>query len=98
MERITLTYSSSEALIKELRTLGKNFHSKRFANLRGRKWLESLKTNLLTLNTNQDTSLGPTLPLTFEIIYGHAFKVAPKVKVAPTTSFSEDDFKAMLKR
>lgn len=98
MERITLTYTSPEALIKELRTLGKNFHSKRFANLRGRKWLESLKTNLLTLNTNRDSSSGPTLPLTFEIIYGHAFKVAPKVKVAPTSSFSTDDFKAMLKR
>jgi malonyl-CoA O-methyltransferase len=97
MERITLTYSSAEALIKELRTLGKNFHAHRFQALRGKDWLHEFKVQLSALSTSTNP-LEPCIPITFEIIYGHAFKVAPKIKVASSATFSEGDLRAMLKR
>jgi malonyl-CoA O-methyltransferase len=97
MERITLTYSSPESLIADLRTMGRNFHPHRFQALRGKDWLRALKKNLLTLNIHKD-SKELCLPLTFEIIYGHAFKVAPKIKVTQTASFSPEDLKAMIHR
>lgn len=97
MERITLTYSSPKSLIADLRSLGRNFHPQRFTSLRGKDWLRVFENNLLTLNTHK-SSTELCLPLTFEIIYGHAFKVAPRIKVAQTTSFSAQDMKAMLKR
>jgi malonyl-CoA O-methyltransferase len=97
MERITLTYSSVDALINELRSLGKNFHTERFQSLRGKAWLREFKSQLSSLSTSTSPH-EPCIPITFEIIYGHAFKVAPKIKVASSTTFSESDLRAMLKR
>ena len=92
MERITLTYSSPESLIQDLRTLGGNFNYKRYQALRGRSWLKEFKSQL-SLLTNESLKI----PLTFEIIYGHAFKVAPKIKVSQSSAFSAEDMRAMLK-
>ena len=133
MERITLTYSTPEALIEDLRSLGGNFNYNRFPALRGRKWLQEFKNQLkllgqsvtpprasngerkkeradevmnMGMNTGMNTGRNdstatstpsPKIPLTFEIIYGHAFKVAPKIKVSETSAFSADDMRAMLK-
>ena len=101
MERITLTYSTPDALIKDLRTLGRNFNNARFKALKGRGWFENLKTQLIHLSNSKNTVPGVDstlkIPLTFEIIYGHAFKVAPKIKVTGSASFSEEDMRSMLK-
>jgi malonyl-CoA O-methyltransferase len=36
--------------------------------------------------------------LTFEIIYGHALKPPPRLKVAPQTTLSLDDMRAALQQ
>ncbi|MFY8054349.1 MAG: biotin synthase, partial [Limnohabitans sp.] len=78
MERITLTYESPERLLEELRQLGRNFHAQRFAGLRGRTWYQQLQRALLALASPQHNG---RLVLTIEVIYGHALKPLPKIKM-----------------
>ena len=94
MERIVLTFETPERLLAELAGLGRNFHPKRFAGLRGRGWKSQLLQSLEGLRSG---SHGDRLPLTFEIIYGHALKAAPKVKVSGQSVVSEQDLRSMLK-
>ena len=94
MERITLSYSSAEALLKELRELGRNLHSARFEALRGRGWQAHL---VRALEAGLPRGEDGRLLLTFEIIYGHAFKPTPRVPLAPSQSVSVDDMRAMLR-
>ena len=93
-ERIVLTFETPERLLAELAGLGRNFHPKRFAGLRGRGWKSQLLQSLEGLRSG---SHGDRLPLTFEIIYGHALKAAPKVKVSGQSVVSEQDLRSMLK-
>ena len=96
MERITLTYETPEALLKELRTLGRNLNIYRFQGLRGRSWLKTLHQQLqahLALPTQAGR-----LALTFEVIYGHAFKAPTRLSVKPETQVSLAQMKAQLKR
>ena len=93
MERVVLTFESPERLLAELAGLGRNFHLARFAGLRGRRWKAQL---LQELATQRSASHGSQLPLTFELIYGHAFKAAPKVKVSSLSSISERDMRGLL--
>lgn len=72
MERLTLTYASTAALLAELRELGRNLHPKRFAGLRGRAWRQRLEAEL-----NAMRSADGRIHLPIEVIYGHAFKPAP---------------------
>ena len=74
METITLSFASAQRLLQELRGLGRNFHPQRFAGLRGRGWLDRLHDALQTHARLPDGQLG----LRFEIVYGHAFKAAPR--------------------
>ena len=78
MERITLTFETPERLLQELRGLGHNLHVGRFQGLRGHQWHARL---LLALG-------GQPLQLTFEVVYGHAFKPAPKFDVQAQSSVS----------
>ena len=78
MERITLTFETPERLLQELRGLGRNLHPARFAGLRGRQWHGQLRQALAE----------EPLQLTFEIIYGHAFKPAPRHSVRAETVLS----------
>jgi malonyl-CoA O-methyltransferase len=78
MERITLTFETPERLLQELRGLGRNLHTQRFAGLRGRAWQNRLLQGLREA----------PLQLTFEIIYGHAFKPAPRLAMRPETVLS----------
>ena len=102
MERITLTYSSSASLIQDLRAMGANFNRNRFNALRGKRWMQEFKTQLFhtaqTKNTPpSESQSNAQTPLTFEIIYGHAFKVAPKIRVTESSAFSAEDMRAILK-
>lgn len=94
MERITLTFASPERLLQELRELGRNLHPQRFAGLRGRRWHSQLLAQLQTLAQPADNG---ALALTFEIIYGHAFKPAPRLRVAAESAVSLQDMRAMLR-
>ena len=93
MERITLTYETPARLLQELRELGRNFHPRRFPALRGRAWKASLEQAIgKQLVKGEDGRL----TLTFEVIYGHALKAAPKVRLSPLSSVSVEDMRSML--
>ncbi|MBB1075790.1 biotin synthase [Rhodoferax sp. 4810] len=88
MERITLTFETPERLLQELRGLGRNLHAGRFGGLRGRGWHRQLLQALAQ----------QPLQLTFEVIYGHAFKPAPRLSVAAHSEISLDNMRAALAR
>ncbi len=88
MERITLTFETPERLLQELRGLGRNLHVARFAGLRGRRWHQKLLQALGQM----------PLQLTFEVIYGHAFKPVPRLTVSAHREISLDDMRAALSR
>jgi malonyl-CoA O-methyltransferase len=94
MERITLTFPTAQRLLQELRELGANLHPQRFAGLRGRGWHARLLAALEEHLPRTDGGLG----LTFEIVYGHAFKPAPRVRVAEHSFVSLQDMRAMLRK
>lgn len=80
MERLTLTYDTPERLLAELRTLGRNLHPARFAGLRTPAWRERL---LRLLDERLRPAPGAPLALSFELVYGHALKPAPREPLAP---------------
>jgi malonyl-CoA O-methyltransferase len=88
MECITLTFESPQRVLQELRGLGRNLSVGRFQALRGRRWharlLDAIEKN--------------AMQLTFEVIYGHAFKPAPKLTVQARSQISLDQMRAALKR
>jgi malonyl-CoA O-methyltransferase len=92
MERITLTYETPARLLQELAELGRNFHPARFPALRGRGWKAQLEQALALHLTGEDGRLS----LTFEVIYGHALKAPPKIKVGALSSVSVADMRSML--
>ncbi|HVZ44536.1 MAG TPA: methyltransferase domain-containing protein [Ramlibacter sp.] len=94
MERITLTFETPERLIAELRGLGANLHRERFAALRGRGWHARLRQAI----DEHLRAVDARLALTFEIIYGHAFKPAPRTKMSEQSSVSLADMRSMLHR
>lgn len=93
MERIHLQYSDPARLWQELRELGRNFHPQRFAGLRTPRWKKALEASLAA-----STAPSQPLTLTFEIIYGHAFRAPPKATVQPQSSIALDDMRSMLQR
>ena len=95
MEHITLTYSSPQSLLAELRTLGRNLHPQRFAGLRSRAWLARLHA---ALSAGLASPAGDgRLQLTFEVVYGHAFKPAPRLTMQAETTVSLDQMRSALK-
>jgi malonyl-CoA O-methyltransferase len=94
MERITLSYSSGQTLLQELRGLGRNLHPKRFPALRGKHWYRTLCTAL------ERELRGPDgrLVLSFEVVYGHAFKPRPKLTVASETRVPLEEMRRSLRQ
>ena len=77
MERITVTYDTAAALLADVRALGGNPLSTRRRGLIGRAaWRRMLAA--LEAQRRPDGKLA----LTFEVIYGHAFRPAPRVTAA----------------
>jgi malonyl-CoA O-methyltransferase len=77
MERITVTYDTAAALLADVRALGGNPLSTRRRGLIGRAaWARML--GALEGQRRADGKLA----LTFEVIYGHAFRPAPRVTAA----------------
>jgi malonyl-CoA O-methyltransferase len=94
MERIELTFDSPQRLLQELRELGRNLHPARFAALRGCGWRDRLHTALQTLADPADGRLR----LTFEVIYGHAWRPQRRLAVAAETALSLDEMRGALRR
>jgi len=104
MERIVLTYATPEAALAELRTLGRNLHPQRFGSLRGKTWRSALGDALSVLAQSAaldgaasgTDAAGNRIAFTFEIIYGHAFKPKPRIRLAPESAVSLRDMRSML--
>jgi malonyl-CoA O-methyltransferase len=74
MEQITVTYDTAESLLADVRAFGGNPLATRSRGLVGRAaWQRMLAA--LERQRRPDGKLG----LTFEVIYGHAFRPAPRV-------------------
>ena len=95
MERITLTYSTPERLLEELRGLGRNLHVARDARTHGRAWRARL---CAALAERLARSADGQLALEFEIIYGHALKPVPRVALGQQTSVPLDDMRTLLRQ
>jgi malonyl-CoA O-methyltransferase len=92
-ETLRLTWSSPQAALDELRTLGANNDAARFTGLRTPRWRERL---LAALGAHVDAQ--GRVVLEFEVVYGHAFKPVPRAKLSEHTQVGLDDMKAMLSR
>jgi malonyl-CoA O-methyltransferase len=96
MERIVLTYDSPTRLLEDLRSLGRNLHPARFAGLRGRDWRRQLEQALGSALVRPEHD--GRLALTFEVIYGHALKPAPRMAVSAQSSVSLQEMRDALAR
>jgi malonyl-CoA O-methyltransferase len=73
MEYVTMTYGDAPAMLRDLKALGATNATKlRPRTLMGRRRWERALAAL------EATRRDGRLPATFEVIYGHAWKVAPR--------------------
>lgn len=91
-EVLTLTWADADAALRELRSLGGNADPRRSAGLRTPRWRSRLEAALDGLKDAQGR-----VRLDFELVYGHAFKAAPKPRVAPRTTVALDEMRAMVR-
>lgn len=91
-EVITLTWADAPALLAELQTLGANGSAARFAGLRTPRWRDRLQHELGSLAKPDGR-----LALTFEVVYGHAFKAAPRIRLDSEATVTLDDMRAMVR-
>jgi malonyl-CoA O-methyltransferase len=92
MERIVLSFATPERALQELRGLGRNLHPARQPSLRGKNWRQTL---LMQMQERLSNAHGQ-IEMSFEIIYGHAFKPVPRLKVSAESAISMRDMRAML--
>jgi malonyl-CoA O-methyltransferase len=91
-EQITLSWPSADAMLAELRGLGGNVDPARHGGLRTPRWRARLH-DALTQTADADGRIA----LSFELVYGHAFKPAPRPRLTEHTSVPLDDMRAMVK-
>ena len=92
-ETLTLSWADAPALLAELRSLGGNASPHRAPALRTPAWLQRLSSALT------ETAKADGRPaLSFEIVYGHAFRVAPKLAMAAEASLSPEDLRTMARQ
>jgi malonyl-CoA O-methyltransferase len=94
MERITLTFTDASAYLNELRELGRNLNVRRFGGLRGRRWHAAL---LAALENDLPRDASGRLLMTFEVVYGHAYRPPSRLRVTPEQSVSVEDMRTMLR-
>jgi len=92
-EQLTLTWSSPQAALQELRSLGSNLHAARHPGLRTPRWRERL---LAQLARRRDAD--GRVALSFEVVYGHAVRPRARARVAPVSTVSLHDLRADLAR
>jgi len=90
-ERLTLHWSTPEALLAELRTLGGNIGRDRVPGLRTPRWRARL---LAALRERADAQ--GRIGLSFEVVYGHAFKALPRARAGAPTVVPLEQVRASL--
>ena len=94
MERLVLTFATPERALAELRDLGRNLSPSRGDGshaLSSKAWRASLLQAL-----NECRNADGQVALTFELIYGHAIKPKPRVKLSPHSAISLQSMREML--
>ena len=91
-EQIMLTWPSAKALLAELRQLGGNVDPRRFPGLRTPRWQQRLCDSL---GAQAGTDGRPRL--SFEVVYGHAFRPAPKWRLAAETRVPLEELRAAMR-
>ena len=91
-EVLSLRWDSPQALLDELRSVGRNAAPRRFAGLRTPRWRDRLLAELEALR-------GPDgkVALSFEVAYGHAFKAAVRARPGEPTTVSLEAMRAMVR-
>jgi malonyl-CoA O-methyltransferase len=91
-EQITLTWADADALLAELRQWGGNLALARYQGLRTPAWRRELMRLL-------NASAGPDgrVSLTLEVVYGHAFKAAPRPRLQAQTTLPLADMRQMVR-
>lgn len=92
-EMLTLTWPDADALLAELHVLGGNADPRRHAGLRTPRWKARLKQRLQARADAQGR-----IAMTFEVVYGHAFRVAARPRLAAQTEVSLDTMREMVRR
>ncbi len=95
MERITLSYPDAGRLLRDLRDWGRNLNQARFAALRGRGWRRALER---AIEQDLPRDGQGQLLLSFEVIYGHAVRPKPRVRLESTSTVSVEQMRSMLRQ
>lgn len=95
-ETLNLHWTGAAPCLVELRTLGANVHPDRRPGLRTPRWRLALEQALL--QTASMPGQPDRVELNFEIVYGHAFKAAPRLRVAPETRVPVQALRDALRR
>ena len=91
-QRLTLSWSSASALLDELRSLGGHLSPSRFQGLRTPRWRDRLCRAL----SDRADSKG-RIHLSFELVFGHAYKAAPKVARGGHATVSLESVRSQLR-
>jgi malonyl-CoA O-methyltransferase len=77
-EIITLHWAGVDALLSELRTLGRNASPQRHPGLRTPRWRSALGLALMQQASASPSAKPGRVGMSFEVVYGHAFKPKPR--------------------
>ena len=91
-EALTVNWESAQALCADLRLLGGNASPSRAIGLRTPRWLARLHRELDSLRDASGKA-----GLTFEIVYGHAFKAAAKIDAPAETQVSLEEMRRLMR-
>ena len=92
-EMLTLTWSTPQAALAELRALGGHYDPQRFAGLRTPRWHARLLAALAARRGSDGR-----IALGFEIVYGHAFKALPRADKAGLATIPLQTLRDSLRR
>lgn len=90
-ERLTVHWDNAEALCRDLRLLGGNVSPDRHPGLRTPRWLHQMHSALEALRDRTGR-----YALTFEIVYGHAFKREAVASAPKETQVSLEEMRRLL--
>jgi malonyl-CoA O-methyltransferase len=91
-EQVTLTWPDAAALLAELRSFGGNVDPGRHAGLRTPRWRRQMEAALGALAGADGR---PALQV--EMVFGHAFRPAPRPRLAAETAVPLADLRAMVR-